>query len=224
VTKEYSLHERPIPSGIYIIRNLSDNRVYVGSSVSARQRLNKHRSTLRRGVHPNQFLQRAFTKYGEEQFLFYHLLDAAPENRLRIEQWWIDYFKSDQEDFGYNLIPTRDSQLHGQALGKTQRAGWAKFSKEERQAKCAHLSDPENRRKSVEASKASRQTPEYRAMRQEVSKRTIATPEMRQYWSDRLKEKWQDPEFRAARLKGLAKGLEKIKARSKAKKLGNEIV
>jgi len=199
-------------AGVYIIRNKTNGKVYVGSATQVVKRLNRHHSDLVRGKHPNEYLQRACNKYGVEQFSFEVLMLCKPEERLQLEQSYIDSFRSTQEEFGYNLIPTRESQLYGEAISKYQRAGWAKFSKEERQKIAAHLSMPEARAKGVENSKAARKTPEYRAMRREVANRTVATEATRKKNSDRLKRLWQDPEFRKARLAGLTVGRNKTNA------------
>ena len=44
-------------SGIYIIRNLINNKVYVGKSKNVKQRKNAHFSALKLNKHNNQHLQ-----------------------------------------------------------------------------------------------------------------------------------------------------------------------
>jgi len=56
--------------GIYLIVNLVNNKVYVGSTRSAKKRWFEHRCTLRNRVHPNPHLQSAWNQYGEESFIF----------------------------------------------------------------------------------------------------------------------------------------------------------
>jgi group I intron endonuclease len=57
-------------SGVYVIRNDITGNGYVGQSVRMRKRISDHFNLLRRGIHPNPHLQRAFIKYGESSFSY----------------------------------------------------------------------------------------------------------------------------------------------------------
>lgn len=201
--------------GVYFIRNRVNGKIYVGSSVTMRARLNKHRNQLERGVHPNEFLQRSFARHGADAFEFGVLEECAKDARLVREQLWIDHFSSDKEEKGYNLIPTREAQLYGQALSVHQRRGWAALSKDERRAIAKHLMDPEMKKRSQALANIARATPEHRALRQEIAARTVTTEATRKKNSERLKALWQDPKFRAKRLAGLTVGRNKTNARRK---------
>lgn len=207
--------------GVYFIKNRINGKIYVGSSVQMRARINKHRSLLERGVHPNEFLQRSFTLHGAGAFEFGVLEDCGKDERLVREQWWIDHFSSEDEAKGYNLIPTREAQLYGQALSVHQRKGWAALSKDERRAIAKHLTDPEMKKKAQALANIARATPEHSALRREIAARTVASAATRKKNSDRLKALWQDPEFRAKKLLDLTVGRNKTNAKRKA---GGEIV
>ena len=57
--------------GVYQIRNVINNKVYIGSTGdSFSQRWLHHKSHLTRGVHHNNHLQRAWKKYGSSSFVF----------------------------------------------------------------------------------------------------------------------------------------------------------
>jgi len=56
--------------GIYSITNLVSGRVYIGSTVDLRTRLNYHRTSLLGGSCPNKKLQRDFNSLGLSSFLF----------------------------------------------------------------------------------------------------------------------------------------------------------
>ena len=51
--------------GIYSITNKLNNKRYIGQSIA---RIKRHFRELRRGVHHCHHLQRAFDKYGEDNF------------------------------------------------------------------------------------------------------------------------------------------------------------
>ncbi len=92
--------ELPI-MGIYCILNIINNKKYIGSSTNVLVRLEKHRSLLRGNRHDNSYLQNAWNKYGENNFICF-LLEAYDKDislyLTEREQYWIDFFNSD-----YNL-------------------------------------------------------------------------------------------------------------------------
>lgn len=57
-------------SGVYIICNNIDNRVYIGSTCSFRKRIKEHKSKLRLDKHENIHLQRFYNKYGLNNISF----------------------------------------------------------------------------------------------------------------------------------------------------------
>lgn len=72
--------------GIYMIRNMTNGKFYVGSSVNVESRIFKHLSALRRKVHKNAHLQAAFDHYGEAAFEYVLLEECEPEALLECEQ------------------------------------------------------------------------------------------------------------------------------------------
>ena len=78
-------------SGIYIIRNKINNKIYVGSAVNLQNRFWIHISRLRADKHVNKHLQASFNKNGEESFTF-NLLEIVEDREQLIsrEQHFID--------------------------------------------------------------------------------------------------------------------------------------
>jgi len=99
-------------SGIYKIVNTANGKFYVGSAVSLTRRFTEHKRQLRKEIHPNRFLQRAWEKYGEDAFDF-QISEFVPDIDLLIEreQFWLDKTQSFQKSIGYNLSPTAKSIL-----------------------------------------------------------------------------------------------------------------
>lgn len=90
--------------GIYYIRNELTGHRYIGQSINSVVRLQNHFSALRSGRHPNEHLQRAFTKYGRDVFVAGMLeVLGAPDLLNARESSWINYYRSSESAFGYNL-------------------------------------------------------------------------------------------------------------------------
>ena len=98
----------PHQAGVYAITNNATGHQYIGSSVDIRNRWLSHRSALRRGVHANSRLQRAWDKYGEASFAC-AVLELTPrtkrETAVRIEQKWLDFFQASDSAWCYNHKP-----------------------------------------------------------------------------------------------------------------------
>lgn len=57
-----------IKSGIYTIINKITKKEYIGSSKNIKRRFNKHKSDLKNKKHHSYLFQRAWNKYGEDNF------------------------------------------------------------------------------------------------------------------------------------------------------------
>lgn len=68
-----------IISGIYRITCLSNNKIYIGQAINAKQREKSHFSQLRRGKHENRKLQKDFCLFGEQNFIFELITACDPE-------------------------------------------------------------------------------------------------------------------------------------------------
>jgi group I intron endonuclease len=108
-------------SGIYLIQNIINKKVYVGSSVNIERRWKKHKALLRNDKHHSLHLQNAWNKFGEENFKFIILETVKVlSHLLAVEQVFLDYYKSYEKEFGYNYCKTAGSPL-GMKLSKEHR-------------------------------------------------------------------------------------------------------
>ncbi len=98
--------------GIYAIRNIINDKCYVGSAVRIARRWIVHRSDLKTGVHHCSPLQRAYNKHGIAAFT-YEVLEVVRDTADLItrEQYWIDKLKSHCDANGYNVRPRANSAL-----------------------------------------------------------------------------------------------------------------
>lgn len=67
--------------GIYMIYCLQTEMAYIGQSRNIRRGWSTHRRQLKDGKHPNEYLQRAFNKYGKDSFL-YLVIDTTDSSKL----------------------------------------------------------------------------------------------------------------------------------------------
>lgn len=87
--------------GIYAIKNLINNKVYVGKSVDIYKRFIKHKQLLNQNNHYNLILQRAYNKYGHDQFIF-EILEECSEDIINAREcYWIDFYKN--KNLSYNI-------------------------------------------------------------------------------------------------------------------------
>jgi group I intron endonuclease len=111
-----------IISGIYLIINNVNNKIYVGSSVNINKRKNRHYSELKNGLHKNKHLQNAWNLYGEENFTFNIIqYNINKSDLIKLEQHYIDKYNSYDREHGYNICPVAYSTTnykHGDEIKK----------------------------------------------------------------------------------------------------------
>ena len=95
--------------GVYQIKNLINNKVYIGSTTrSFKLRLKEHIVSLSKNKHKNQYLQNAWNKYSQDYFEF-TILEVCDENDIiKFEQFWIDSTTCYNSENGYNINPLAD--------------------------------------------------------------------------------------------------------------------
>lgn len=89
-------------SGIYRIRNLLDNKVYIGLSSNINQRFIQHKTDSKSMINDKP-LHNAIRKYGIENFEF-SIIEYCDISKLSDkEKFWIEFYNSTDRDCGYNL-------------------------------------------------------------------------------------------------------------------------
>ena len=80
----------PTKSGIYKIINKINGKYYIGSAVNLNKRWRKHWWFLKRGNHPNAYLQNSWNKHGIDNFIF-EVVEFVDVDKLRIiEQTYLN--------------------------------------------------------------------------------------------------------------------------------------
>jgi group I intron endonuclease len=93
-------------SGIYQIKCIVTNEVYIGSSKHLKKRISHHKCKLRQGSHGNRYLQSAWQTHGETAFIFEAIIYCQCNNLLLYEQLAIDNLSP-----SYNIAPFATSTL-----------------------------------------------------------------------------------------------------------------
>lgn len=101
----------PRITGIYCIRNTVTAKLYVGSSISVIKRWGDHKRDLRLGKHDNSYLQRAWSKHGEDSFEFMLIEECLLGDCTILEQYYIDLYETTDRSKGYNIRLVADSNV-----------------------------------------------------------------------------------------------------------------
>lgn len=94
---------------IYSVHNTINNKRYIGKTRNSRRRFASHRSLMKRSDHAggiNRYLWASAKKYGISTFKFeiLEVFDSVNETLIGArELYWMDYFRTCDRNFGYNL-------------------------------------------------------------------------------------------------------------------------
>jgi group I intron endonuclease len=90
--------------GVYRIVNLTNGKVYIGSTKGFKQRAYQHETRLNSGRHHNKHLLASWQKYGTEKFLFeiLEVTNGTLVERRKAEQRYVDLYLKNWEEC-YNL-------------------------------------------------------------------------------------------------------------------------
>ena len=129
-------------SGIYCIKNIITNKVYVGSTKNFKKRWNTHLKDLQAGKHSSIKLQRSYNKHGEDKFVFeiIELVEYDKDVIVDKENYYINHF--DSKANGYNIADA----AFGDAL--THHPNRLQIIENIRNANIKRMQDPEERIKS----------------------------------------------------------------------------
>ena len=89
-------------TGIYLITNTVNDKIYVGQTVDIEDRWGNHKARLNGGYHNNKHLQRSWNKYGSDSFSFTVLTECAEEQLNTMEEYFIFCLDSYDKRVGYN--------------------------------------------------------------------------------------------------------------------------
>jgi group I intron endonuclease len=169
--------------GVYSILNTITGKRYVGSTaISFDARLKQHLTLLNTGKHTSRHLQSSWNKHGESAFEFVVEEICGVENVLIREQYFLDYYKSYDDRFGYNILPKAGSHLGAKRTeeSKKKMGAWKRLPE-----LCSKLSElskknftPEMKEKLLAASRGRIVSDETRAKMKAGHARARSNPEV----------------------------------------------
>lgn len=90
-------------SGIYLIKNKVNSKLYIGKSVNLHRRKYQHLCELKYNKHKNKYLQASVNKYGINNFEF-QVIEFCEKDSLSLrEYFWINHYKTYIRSIGYNI-------------------------------------------------------------------------------------------------------------------------
>ena len=78
-------------TGIYMILNHANDKIYIGQSIDIKARWKQHKSDLNNNRHVNKHLQNSWNKFGQDNFEFIILCECE-ENQL-FKHIYCEYIK-----------------------------------------------------------------------------------------------------------------------------------
>lgn len=151
-------------SGIYIISNDIDNRIYIGSAVSFRNRYAVHKRCMKYGNHGNSKLMNFAKKYGMDKLTFSPVFACEKQDLLKYEQEYLDKLQPFDEN-GFNIL-----RVAGAPIGyKHTEESKVKMRNKEKRI----VSDEEKKRLSE--------------MKKGIPRSEITKQKLRDFYADRVK-------------------------------------
>jgi group I intron endonuclease len=94
-------------TGIYELKCIQNNKVYIGSSKNIRRRIVEHINLLKKNKHDNNYLQKTWNKYGEASFSF-NCIEPLPKKTskkdiLKKEQHYLNIIQPWNDKIGFNI-------------------------------------------------------------------------------------------------------------------------
>lgn len=163
--------------GIYNIVSKIDGKLYIGYATDIKKRWSKHRSNLKSKSHKNIHLQRAYDKYGENNFKFERIEICDREQLPAREHYWCTLLNVHNDNCGYNIEPTSDTKYHNRSKETIEKVRISNTGKKRTVETCRKLSElhkgrkhsPETIEKRVVANRGKKKRPRSEEQKQEMS-------------------------------------------------------
>lgn len=180
-------------SGIYVIVNTVNGKVYVGQTSDFRTRWNKHKSSLILGIHDNRHLQAAWSKYGQDVFEFQILEHCSTKQLTEREQYYLDLYKARGNSYNIAMdahVPARGVKRTEETRRRMSKANTGRICTEETRKKMseANRNPPKETRQRISAAKLNPPAETRQKLSEAAKRRPPMSEETRRKISDSVKK------------------------------------
>lgn len=124
--------------GIYAIRNIKNDKRYIGQSIHVNKRFTEHRRELDKGIHFNSHLQSSWNLYGSDNFVFEVLQECDACQLNDCETFWKLHFDPNTYNLGNTGNVNTTSLETREKTSRTINEQMKQMTKEERKRKFGH--------------------------------------------------------------------------------------
>jgi len=121
-------------SGIYIIINTKNGKIYIGQAINIRKRWQVHKWKLCNNQHPNKHLQFAWNKYGQKVFKFKILERCSVSTLDEREQHYLDIYVTKDNCYNiaqYSTSPNKGIKANPETIRKISKGNKGKKRSQE---------------------------------------------------------------------------------------------
>lgn len=87
---------------VYIIKNINNDKIYIGSTINFRKRAKEHKRHLEKNSHVNKYLQKSYNK--GNKFTIEILQFCEKEQLILLEAHYALVHESNNKNIGYNIL------------------------------------------------------------------------------------------------------------------------
>lgn len=107
--------------GVYKIRNIINNKCYIGSSIVIEERWKRHKKDLRSNKHHSIVLQRAYNKYGIDSFEF-SIVELTDNCKcIEREQYYLELLEPVYNIARFAGAPTKGMKMSKESSDKKRK-------------------------------------------------------------------------------------------------------
>lgn len=127
-------------SGVYMIKNTINNKVYIGQSHNIYMRIKDHITRLNtKNKNTNPLLIKDWHVYGRNSFI-YEIIEEISDRKMMIERerYWIEYYQSFNLSYNLRTDGINGMTCHQSTIEKMRNSSKRRFEKQEERNKCSH--------------------------------------------------------------------------------------